>query len=290
MSYEPPEDLSPGEASILLQEHVTPVAVVAEILDLARKKYLTLERRGKKEYWFVQTSPSRNSAPLSEAQQTLLDGIFAGRKEVSLETLKGTFYTTVQKVQQQLEAQLVSKKMVSGKPSTVRGSWIALGVTSSMLTGFLAGGLLSPFLPALFWILAGLAVIICLACGFAMPHRTAAGSNATWKLKGLQKTIQRGAWREKIKEKHLFIEEVLPFAVALGVVKQLSRDLKNLHIQPPEYAQALIANGMLSNSLVQGFSSTATQSFSPPSSSSSGWSGGGGSSGGGGGGGGGGSW
>lgn len=289
MSYEPPDDLSPGEASILLQEQVPQMALVAEILELARKKFLALERRGKNTYWFVQTQPPKKAKPLSQAQRTLLDGIFAGRTSTALSTLKGTFYTTVHKAQEELEAQLVQKKLVSGKSSMVRGVWITIGLTSTGTATVIAAGILSPFIPGVFWLLAIVGFILSFLCGYAMPRRTAAGSNAAWKIKGLQKSIQRGAWREKIKEKHLFIEEILPFAVALGVVKQLSRDLKDLHIQPPEYAEALIANGILSNSLVQGFSNTATQSFSPPASSSSEWGGDGGS-GGGGGGGGGGSW
>lgn len=290
MSYEPPKDVSPGEAGILLNEKSDPTFLVAEILELAHRGHLKVERRDKKKYWFVKLSPKKSALPLNPAQTLLLDGIFASGDEVSLETLKGTFYTTAQKVQQQMEQQLLERGLVVGKPSAIRTKWLILGMVSSGVLCAVAVALLNPFVPLIVIPIEIVALIICFACGWAMPARTAAGSNLAWHIKGLQKTIQRGAWREKIKEKHLFVEEVLPFAVALGVVKQLTRDLKDLNLKPPEYANALVHNGFVSSSLVNSFSSSAASSFAPPSSSSSGWSGGGGSSGGGGGGGGGGSW
>jgi uncharacterized membrane protein YgcG len=290
MVYEPPDDLTPGEASVLLYERVVPTALVAEILDLTHLGHMKVERRDNKKYWFIKKNPSGRATIHSKAQQLLLDGLFNGASEVSLDSLKGTFYSTAEKVREQLQKQLVDRKLVSAKPGLVRGSWLAIGLTVAGLVAGLAMMILDPFIPLVFWPLAGLSGVITFACAWAMPRRTAAGSNAAWRMKGLQRTIARGAWREKIKEKNLFIEEVLPFAVALGVVKQLARDLKDLNIEPPEYAQALMHNGALSNALLSNFSQSTASSFAPPSSSSSGWSGGGGSSGGGGGGGGGGSW
>lgn len=287
--YEPPKDLSPGEASILLHERVLPTALVSEILELTHRGYLTVERREKKKYWFVKKTLHGKLPALTTAQQTLLDGLFNGRQEVSLETLKGTFYVTAQKVQEQLEKQLVERKLIVARPGVVRGIWLTLSLTAAGSIGGLVLVVMAPFIPMLFWPLEIAAIVVCLVCSWGMPQRTAAGSNAAWRMKGLQKTIARGAWREKIKEKHLFVEEILPFAVAFGVVKQLSRDLKDLNLEPPDYAQALVYNGLLSSNLTNNFTSSTSSSFAPPSSSSSGWSGGG-SSGGGGGGGGGGSW
>lgn len=90
-------------------------------------------------------------------------------------------------------------------------------------------------------------------------------------------------------EKHLFIEEILPFAVALNVVDQLSRDMKELGLEPPKY---MGGTNFGTAAFVSSFTSDlgAGLTYNPSSSSSGGGGFGGGSSGGGGGGGGGGSW
>jgi len=86
---------------------------------------------------------------------------------------------------------------------------------------------------------------------------------------------------------------MLPLAVTLGVVNQLSKDMAEIGIEPPAY-MAGVATANLNRSL-SGFNSYAASSISSTPSGKSSWSGGsgfsgGGSSGGGFGGGGGGSW
>lgn len=111
--------------------------------------------------------------------------------------------------------------------------------------------------------------------------------------KGFYQNLKRGAWRDKIKEKHLFIEEVIPYAVAFGTIKQLAKDMKDLNLQPPEYLDTFTAASLSSftqdlNNFAQATASNIAYNPNSGSSGSSGFSGG--FSGGGGGGGGGGSW
>ncbi len=116
-------------------------------------------------------------------------------------------------------------------------------------------------------------------------------------LKGFHQNLKRGAWRDKIKEKHLFLEEVIPFAIAFGTVKQLAKAMKDLDLQPPDYLEStMIASSLdsfakdLDNFAAATASSIAYNPNSNSSFSSSGSGFSGGFSGGGGGGGGGGSW
>ena len=86
---------------------------------------------------------------------------------------------------------------------------------------------------------------------------------------------------------------MLPFAVSLGVVHKLAKDMEALDIKPPEYINSANVTAMNTNTFVSSFTRSVNSnlSYNPNSSSSSGGSGfSGGSSGGGGGGGGGGSW
>lgn len=296
--YEPLKDLSPGEAGALLNEKVDNQDVVAEILELARKKYIKIEEievkklfGNKRDYQLTQLQESKQ--PLTLAQKFLFHQLFIKGNIVTLALLKGTFYTSMQLTKQKIEQALVNRNIYTSKPSTARGQ----GIT---VTFFSLGGLMAltlwQFAPyQIFWPIPILVLQlpICLLLAYNLPQRTAVGTNLWLQTRGLRKTIQSGKWREEVKEKNLFIEEVLPFAVALGVVDRLSSDMKDLNMKPPEYLSNSTLSTFTASQFVSSFSSQVSSnlSYNPSSSSSSGGSGfSGGSSGGGSGGGGGGSW
>ena len=98
-------------------------------------------------------------------------------------------------------------------------------------------------------------------------------------------------------QKHLFLEEILPLAISLGVVEKLTKEMASLGVRPPDYFEGAVAAGFYSD--WRGFYKNSTTVLSSSPSGKSSWSGGsgfsgggssGGSSGGGFGGGGGGSW
>lgn len=296
--YEPLQDLSPGEAGALLDEKVDNQDVVAEILELARKKYLKIEEievkklfGTKRDFQLTQLNDSHD--PLTSAQKYLFDQLFIKGNIVTIAGLKGTFYTPMQLTKQKIEQALVNRNLYTSKPSTDR----AKGMTVTFVTMV---GLFSltmwQFAPyQIFWPIPILIVQlpICLLLAYNLPQRTAVGTNLWLQTRGLRKTIRSGKWREEVKEKNLFIEEILPFAVALGVVDRLSADMKDLNMKPPEYLSNSTLSNFTASQFVSSFSSQVSSNltYNPSSSSSSGGSGfSGGSSGGGGGGGGGGSW
>jgi hypothetical protein len=295
--YAPLEDLSPGEAGAVLHEKVSTQDVVSEILELARKKYLKLELIEKKKFLgtdrdYQMTKLKGGRKPLTEVQQYLLDELFKDGDVVTVSGLKGKFYTKMGKASEKIEQSLMAKKLFTSKPTNARimgiGGFIALiGVTY-----WIVGMATTPL--GIFWPILALAVQIPagLWLGYNLPQKTAIGNNLWMQARGLKKSIEYGKWREQIKEKNLFIEEVLPFAVALGVVQQLSKQMEELNLTPPDYVRAAGMSTWNTQQFVSGFSNEvgSSLSYNPSSSSSSGGSGFGGSSGGGGGGGGGGSW
>jgi len=302
--YEPIADLSPAEVGAIENERLESREIVAEIVDLARQKYLKIESNEKKgflgtslgestEYALKKLSPSRKKA-LSAHQEYLLQELFKSGNTVQLKDLHGKFSTQWQKFQSLVWDSVTKKQFFAEKPSTVQVKYVALSITLLSLAFILATWLLANWIDSfvpMFLVLIQIVPVILLA--LSMPRKTARGVNIALQAQGLKATIQRGAWREKIKEKHLFIEEVLPFAVAFGVVDQLAAEMRKLGEKPPEY----LGNAALNAASFQSFSSSFTSqassnlTYNPSSSHSSGGSGfSGGSSGGGGGGGGGGSW
>ena len=298
MVYEPLKDLTPGEAGAMLDEKVDNQDVVAEIIDLARKKYLGIEKVEKKGFLkfghdFLLTKFKSGPGDLPPQQEYLMEHIFNSKTSVKLSDLKGTFYTHMTKVKKMINDRLKERRLFTANPSTTRGVWMVLAVCVSGLTFAVTIGPISFLQEG--WPVITLLVSILVSIWFAwnMPQKTAVGTNFTLQIKGLRETIRLGKWREEIKEKHLFIEEVLPFAIALGVIGKLAKDMSALNIKPPKYLDGGVGmNNLAWSGFVSDFSHTAASGLSyNPSSSSSGGSGfSGGSSGGGGGGGGGGSW
>lgn len=298
MVYEPLKDLTPGEAGTMIDEKVDNQDVVAEIIELARKKFLKIERVEKQgflqfghDYLFTKLKEATEALP--PQQKYLLENIFDSKTEVKMSQLKGSFYIHMTKVKEMMNKQLVERKLLTSSPETARGLSIALAI---ILNGIVFGITIDSvvFLQAPWPVfLLAVSAITSLFFAWNMPQKTAVGTNLALQVKGLKETIRLGKWREEIKEKHLFIEEVLPFAISLGVIEKLVKDMAELNLVPPKYMSGgFTGNTLAWSGFVNDFSSSATSglSYNPSSisASRSGFSGG--SSGGGGGGGGGGSW
>lgn len=297
MVYEPIKDLTPGEIGALHDEKVDNQDVIAEIVDLARQKLLKIERIEKKtlfwsepDYLFTKTTDAPKN--LSAHQAYLHKSIFLTGESVKMSDLKGSFYTHIEKTKKMIFESLLKQKMFVNNPEKTRELGFAVAAIVTFITAYWMFNLMSMGIFISLPIFAVSAIAAFLSAN-QLPAKTALGTNYAWQGRGLRRTIQYGAWREKISEKHLFFEEMLPFAVALGVVAELSRDMEKLNVKPPEY----LANGGLNSwttaSFINSFSSQANSNLTYNPSSSN-WSSGsgssGGSSGGGGGGGGGGSW
>jgi uncharacterized membrane protein len=300
--YEPLKNLTPGEAGLVIDEKVDNQDVVAEIIDLARKKYLKIEQTEKKKlfgkktgYMFKKLKEAGSSLPAH--QKYLHENIFKTGDEIEMSDLSGTFYTHMEKAKNMIRQSLVSKKVFIANPADRRAGYIVLAVFLIMLMMGL-NGVISVILLTPVAYLSTLTFLPMLILAWHMPQKSAVGTNYMLQASGLKQSIARGKWREEVKEKHLFIEEVLPFAIAFGVIKKLAKDMEKLNIEPPKYLDSNTIRNVGMYSFINSFNSQAASSLSyNPSrhSGSSSWSGGGGfssggSSGGGGGGGGGGSW
>jgi uncharacterized membrane protein len=295
--YEPIKDLTPGEAGVMLDESAGNEDVIAEILELARKKYLKLEQIETKklfgkqiDYRFTQLKPADEKLP--PVQKYLHESLFKNRTTVALSELKGSFYIRMEKAKNMLYDALTRKKLFVSHPKRSKETaWLIL-----FFLGVVAVIIFFTAIENQQWLafpLFLISLVVAITSALQMPAKTAVGSNYAMQAQGLKETIARGKWREEIKEKHLFIEDIFTFAVAFGVVDRLTKDMEKLNIEPPTYLNQAALNHIGFTSFAHSFTQQAGQSMSynPSSSSSSGGSGfSGGSSGGGGGGGGGGSW
>ncbi|MDQ3008566.1 MAG: DUF2207 domain-containing protein, partial [bacterium] len=276
MMYEPIKQLSPGQAGILLDERADNRDVVAEIVELARKKFLKISMIEKKkllgterEYEFTKLKDIDPALPAH--QQYLLKSIFSSHTTVKLSSLKGSFHTKMEKTKELMLHDLTARKFFLSDPRQTVLIANTIAVIVSVLTFIWMTDLLNQglFIALPIFILT---TVISFLFANALPAKSATGSNLSMQAAGLRQTINRGKWREEVKEKRLFIEDIFPFAISLGVVDRLSRDMESLNLKPPAYFQG-VSPSFTTSAFVNSFSSQAASSLSYNPSSSS-WSGG----------------
>jgi len=275
--YDPPKTpsgrpLTPAECGALVDEKVDNKDISSLIVDLARRGYLKIEERNKKDFYFIQKAGKKGDT-LTPFEAILLDGLFKTGSEIRVKDEE--LYSTISSVKDMIYKSLVADGFFPKNPDTIRTFYIALG--SIALTTLNLPVAITAFL-----------------FGRAMPVKTQAGADAAAIAKSLKHFLTSQEKQLEFQAKYQYwFERLLPFAVAFGVEKIWADRFKDINLKQPGWYSGYDGSHFNSiyfaNSLNSSFSSVASAA-TPPSSSSSGFSSGGGSSGGGGGGGGGGSW
>ncbi len=288
--YDPPESMTPGEMGTLFDEHANHRDVIATMVDLAVRGYLTItEVKTKKligtstDFRLDRLTP-KGTTPLKDHEKKLLDGLFSDGSSVTLSELKGTFADDVKKIQDHLYTQVRDQGYFTANPNTVRVIYIVVGLVLAGL-GFLTivFGIVGP-------IVAGLLIA---AVGPFMPKRTVKGAAALWHAKGFKLFLEKAEkYRIKWQEKENIFETYLPYAMAFGVADKWTKAFADLQKEPPSWyhGSGNTFNTIMFWSALNSFSTASAKSFAPPAASGGSGFGGGGFSGGGFGGGGGGSW
>lgn len=313
--YGPIDKLTPGEAGTINDEKFDTKDAVAEIVELARLGYLTIKKVEKKGVFGIKTrdyeltKTDKSTELLKKYQIYLLESLFnidIGTKKITdkilepvtvkISNLKNHFYVHLNKLREKIYQQMILENIFPESPDSARVRWISLTIVLNTLMSWIiviffvkitnnAGPILVELMGAVF----------SLVLAWNMPRKTAKGYSLNRQTVGLKYYLSKGKWREEIAEKELFLEEMLPLAIALGVVDKLANDMKDLGVEAPKYFQGMAMNSFASD--LNHFSASAADGLTsaPTNYSGSGsWSGGSGFSGGGGGGGfgggGGGSW
>lgn len=302
--YEIPRDMSPIVLSGALGQGVIPQrGITATIIDMAKKGYLHIEYGTEKKlfgekqtYTFIKKKEPPKSAAKWDRQ--LWDGLFKNgkRERATFEDLKkDNFYTDVQQANKAAEKQLKSLSIFDSSPYLVK----FLYIMGAALAGFVTA-LVGIYAPV--GIAAGVVTFIVIAVfGWFMPRRTKKGASIVAEVKGFKWFLsvteeERLKFHNAPSRTPKQFMEFLPAAIALGVEKAWAEQFKDLHIEPPEWAEGNVASWtpiLLANSISDMNTASAANVYSVSSTAGSGGSGfssGGGFSGGGFGGGGGGSW
>jgi len=247
--YEPPNQLTPGEAGTLVDNAANMRDITASIVDLAVRGYLVIEEVQKdrmlglmheKDYNFILQKDRSQWGALKAHEQALLDGFFtAGTagETISMDSLQNRFYKTLPVMRSGIFDSLVSQGFYKRRPDSVRSTYIGAGVVIGALLVW-GGGALGRALgiaPVPF-IIGGIvsAMVIC-AFGWFMPAHTEQGTRALEGVLGFEdflNHVEADRFNRTIKTPQMF-EKFLPFAMAFGVEKNWSKAFDGIMTQPP---------------------------------------------------------
>lgn len=297
--YSPINNLTPAEVGTIIDEKVDTKDIVAEIVELARLKFLTIKKVETKGFLGIKstdyqlTKLDKSTEKLNKFQTSLLEKIFSTQNDIKISELKNHFYKHLPSLKEKLYNQLNLKKLTEGSIESIRAKWWVLAIVLNLVTIFIINpAVVSQTQNLVPVVITIIGVIPCFIFAYNMPRKTALGYSLHRQAVGLKYYLGKGKWREDVMEKNLFLEEMLPLAITLGVVDKLAKDMKDLGINPPSYMQGMVLHSFASD--LNSFNSSVVSSLTSSPSGNSSWSGGSGFSGGGGGGGfgggGGGSW
>lgn len=233
--------------------------------------------------------------PRRAYERALLDGLFRGRTEVTLSSLRNTFAARLHKVQDALYDDVVAEGWFLARPDKIRRRWRVIGwvaLSASIVVLVVLAAATHAGLVGVPLVVGGLLLVL---GATRMPRRTAKGTGVLQRVEGFRRFIdesekQRARFAE---QKHLF-SEYLPYAIVFGATEKWAKAFAGLEGELPEpswYGGSGAFSAVAFSHSIDGFTvSTAGTITSTPSGSGSGSGFSGGFSGGGGGGGGGGSW
>jgi uncharacterized membrane protein YgcG len=241
---EPPSGLRPAVVGTLLDETADTRDVLSTLIDLAEREYLVIEEDRSEGFFGIGGSTThtfkRTDKPATDLhsyEQQILNRVFQGKLERTLDSLKNKFYQYMSSLQDDLYSELVDGGLFKAKPSTTRGvySAIAVGVLGvAGFLGFIFFGMIEELSPALLCLPSALAFtgVALFVAGQHMPAKTQQGALEAAKWRAFQEYLQN-------LEKYTDVENVteqftafLPYAVAFGMDRSWIRRFSKLETSP----------------------------------------------------------
>ena len=298
VQYDPPDNLTPGEAGTLVDNEASMRDITATLVDLAVKGYLVIEEHEQsqmlglmhnKDYTFRMKKPATSWTDARPHEEAMLRGLFTdGEKDsVKLSELRNHFYVSLPEIRDRIFDAIIGDGYYLHRPDVVRNGFVVGGLMIGAFLAFFAINLLQN-VTGVSAIVSGIATAaIIVGFGWFMPARTVKGVRALEKVLGFEDFL-RHVESDKIarieKTPEMF-EKFLPYAMALHVENDWVKKFANVAMQPPQWYQGSFAGGYYPFLLVNNLnfmSGMAASSFaSGPRSSGGGFAGGSGFGGGG---------
>jgi len=239
---EPPDELPPGMAGTLLDETVDMEDIIATLVDLARRKAISITEKTE-ESWFRSSTDyiyrrERNDVPLNEYEEALLEAVFGNNDQVRLSDLKEKFYKKLPGIKEKLYTAVTHEGYFTANPETVRSQYGCLGVAA--LAGAVAVGFV---LLSAFGNLTGVAVFPAIGLGVTalgllilsrhMPRKTNKGAEAAARWQAFKNYLRNIDQYSDLEAQKEIWDRWLPYAIAFGIEKEYIRKFEAVEAPAP---------------------------------------------------------
>ena len=247
--YEPPQDFTPGEVGVLLDDHLDPRDVTATLIDLAVRGYVKLERCKPdagvlfehQDFAIRAVKPRESWTILQPHERTLLFHTFYGGEWTKLSSLTLRFYPIVPVMEQQVLQSLRKKGMYWNDPAYAPAARLTmLGVFLLIAFVIQVAGVYSF---ATSWLLSAIAILVSAAIvyyfGRGITSKTLKGLSCYRQILGFQEFLN-SVERDRLERlSGQLFERWLPHAMALGVDHHWAKQFEGMALPPPEWLEGI---------------------------------------------------
>jgi uncharacterized membrane protein len=241
---EPPDDAPPGIAGTLVDEKADLQDVVATMIDLARRGYLTITEEAEKGFGgltfkqdFVFERTDKEWSDLRDYEVTLLRKLLGRKSSKRMSDLKNKFYTALPAIREGLYDSVVEEGYFRSSPDKTRRNYMILGFVLGAIALTLAivtTALFVEWVDAIWCPAVGILVgtVALVVVGQAMPAKTPKGAEATarWRaFRSYLKEIERYTDLETATE---LFERYLPYAIAFNLERRWVKKFTRIEATP----------------------------------------------------------
>lgn len=238
---EPPDDLPPGAAGVLLDEHVEERDVTATLLGLARHgavEITEIEEAGRRDFNLILLHPERIESRL---ERDLLKALFGPRpqalQEVRLSRVGGAFRRAKSRIHHDLYQEMVDRNYFTRAPDSTRRFWRVLswtGIIASIVVG--VGFTILTDAWALFPTVAAVMLwTVMLWVGRRMPQKTRHGAEAAAKWRAFRTYLADIQKYESLETATDLFDRYLAYAVAFGLAKEWLKEFERAGAPVPRW-------------------------------------------------------
>jgi uncharacterized membrane protein len=241
---EPPEDVPPGVVGTLVDEKVDLQDVVATLVDLARRGYLTITEETEKGFAgltfkrdFVFERTAKDWSDLRAYEVTLLRKLFGRSQSTRMSELKNQFYTALPKIRQGLYDAVVEAGYFSRRPDKTRQRFTILGILLGVITlvgGVLVTVLLFEWVDTIWCPAVGLllGVVTLIIVGQVMPAKTKHGAEASARWRAFRRYLKEIERYTDLETATELFERYLPYAIAFNLERRWVQKFARVETTP----------------------------------------------------------
>jgi Predicted membrane protein (DUF2207) N-terminal domain/Predicted membrane protein (DUF2207) C-terminal domain len=242
--YEPPADLIPAEAGALMDERAHPRDVIATVVDLAVRGYLSIEpittAFGAQDFMFKRLKEVAGDPDLKDFELYVLAKVFGGDWGINMRLLsevKHDYDNVFPPIRDRLYRLMVEDGLVPASPGNVRAGWMFAGAATAV-----AGFMLPSYGPSWLgfydtWLRIGgvLSGLVFVGWSWVMPHKTRQGVQQAAHVRGFQEFLERAEKDRLDRMPADTFHRWLPWAIALGVTERWIFNFQGVTVSRPSW-------------------------------------------------------